>query len=192
MDLPADVRDLIDQLLAAERDAERLVTGLSEQEGTRRPAPAQWSVAECLEHLASGNRVYLEAMREPAQRARAQGRWRQRAAKPGIAGALFVHMMEPPPRWWTRLKAPRTIQPRAAIPLADAYANFMASQAAGRDFFTTNADLDLATIHFPNPFVRGIRFSLATALHVMAAHDRRHLLQAWGVRRALGLKDSNA
>jgi hypothetical protein len=32
--------------------------------------------------------------------------------------------------------------------------------------------------------VRGIRFSLATGLHVIAAHDRRHLLQAWQVRRA--------
>ena len=35
-----------------------------------------------------------------------------------------------------------------------------------------------------NPFIRGIRFSLATGLHVIAAHERRHLWQAWNVCRA--------
>jgi hypothetical protein len=34
-------------------------------------------------------------------------------------------------------------------------------------------------------FIRGIRFRLATGLHVTAAHDRRHLWQAWNVRNAL-------
>jgi hypothetical protein len=63
----------------------------------------------------------------------------------------------------------------------------MASQMQVREFFTANADLDLARIRFPNPFVPGIRFSLATGLHVIAAHDRRHLQQAWHVRRALEL-----
>lgn len=40
-------------------------------------------------------------------------------------------------------------------------------------------------LRIPHPFVRGIRFSLATGLHVIAAHERRHLWQAWRVRRAL-------
>jgi hypothetical protein len=38
---------------------------------------------------------------------------------------------------------------------------------------------------FPNPFIRGVRFSLATGLHVLEAHERRHLWQAWNVRRAM-------
>jgi hypothetical protein len=43
---------------------------------------------------------------------------------------------------------------------------------------------DLAGVGFPNPFVPGVRFSLATGLHVIAAHERRHLWQAWRVRQA--------
>ena len=34
------------------------------------------------------------------------------------------------------------------------------------------------------PVKGGLRFSLATGLHVLAAHERRHLWQAWNVRRA--------
>ena len=180
-----DIRDVLHQLIAADRDAEALVAGLSEEQGTRRLAPTSWSIAECLDHLATANRVYVQAMREPAQRARVRGLLRARPAKPGLFGDLFVASLEPPPRWWSKSRAPRKIRPRMSPPLADAFAAFMTSQHDAREFFTENADLDLASIRFPNPFVHGIRLSLATGLHVIAAHDRRHLLQAWGVRRAL-------
>jgi hypothetical protein len=39
-------------------------------------------------------------------------------------------------------------------------------------------------VRFPNPFIRGVRFSLATGLHVIASHERRHLWQVWRVRQA--------
>ena len=183
--VPADIAALQDQFDAAERDAEALVAGLSEEQGVWRVEAGSWSVAECLDHLATGNRVYLRAMQEPANHARMSGRRRRRPARPGWVGRLFVVTFEPPPRWWSTLKAPRSIRPRASPPLADAFAGFVASQADLRAFLRAHADLDLAGIRFPNPFVPGIRFSLATGLHVLAAHERRHLWQAWRVRRAL-------
>lgn len=183
--LPADLLNLRDQLDSVERDAEALVTGLTEEQGTWRPAAESWSIAECLDHLATGNRAYLRAMQEPADRARADGRHRHRPAKPGLVGRLFVHTFEPPPKWWSRMKAPRSIRPRSALTLAETIAGFMASHGDLRAFLGANSDLDLAGIRFPNPFVRTIRFSLATGLHVLAAHERRHLWQARQVRRRL-------
>ena len=53
-----------------------------------------------------------------------------------------------------------------------------------RAFLQRFSNVDLARIRFPNPFIPGLRFSLATGVHVIAAHDRRHLWQAWNVRRA--------
>ena len=53
-----------------------------------------------------------------------------------------------------------------------------------REFLRRYAEIDLAGVRFPNPFIRGVRFSLATGLHVIAAHERRHLWQAWRVRQA--------
>jgi hypothetical protein len=50
-------------------------------------------------------------------------------------------------------------------------------------FLREHEGFDLAGIRFPNPFIRGVRFSLATGLHVIAAHERRHLWPAWRVRR---------
>ena len=153
--VPADIRELQDAFAAAERDAEALVAGLTEAEGSRRLAAGSWSVAECLSHLATGNSVYLRAMLDPADRARRQGRSRRRPAKPGFVGRLFVARLEPPPRWWSRMTAPRRIRPPAAVPpLAETFASFMAAQTGFRAFLRANHDLDLATIRFPNPFIR--------------------------------------
>ena len=176
----------LDEALAAnEREAQTLVAGLTEAQGGWRPAPGSWSIAECLDHLATANRVYLDAMTPPAARALSEGRRRRRPALPGVMGRWFIGSLEPPAKPLYRRKAPRLIVPRDAPPLADAVAAFLASHDPVRGFLRRYADIDLAGVRFPNPFVRGVRFSLATGLHVIAAHERRHLWQAWRIRRGM-------
>jgi hypothetical protein len=180
----ADIQALEDAFDATERDARTLIAGLTEDLGAWRPDSGSWSVAECLDHLATANRVYLHAMRPAAERALAQGRIRRRPARPGLIGGWFVGTLEPPARPLFKSKAPRSIRPRRSPALADAAAQFLASQDEVRTFLRTYADIELAGVRFPNPFIPGVRFSLATGLHVIAAHERRHLWQAWRMRQA--------
>jgi len=179
---PAEVLALEEALNAAERDARALVAGLTEEQGAWRAEPGSWSVAECLDHLAVANRVYLRAMQPAAERAVAEGRRRRRPARPGLIGGWFVRSMEPPVK--TKGKAPKKIRPRTSPALADAFDQFLASQEEVRTFLRRYADIDLAGVRFPNPFIPGVRFSLATGLHVIPAHERRHLWQASNVRQA--------
>jgi hypothetical protein len=181
---PEDIAWLDAAYDAAAVDARTLIAGLGEGAGTWRAAPESWSVAECLDHLATGNRVYLEAMRPAAERAAAEGRRRRGPARPGLIGGWFARSLEPPARPWFKSKAPRKIRPRVSPPLADAAMQFLASQEEVRAFLHRFAAIDLAGVTFPNPFLRGVRFSLATGLHVLASHQRRHLWQAWNVRGA--------
>ena len=76
MDLALDIKDLQNQLDAAERDARALVADFAEAQGGWHAETSSWSVAQCLDHLATTNWVYLQAMKEPAIRAREQGRFR--------------------------------------------------------------------------------------------------------------------
>jgi len=181
---PADILALEEALNAAERDARALVTGLTEEQGAWRVKAGSWSVAECLDHLATANRVYLQAMQPPGDRALGHGRRRRGRAQPGLIGRWFVRTLEPPVKTRFKTKAPRSIRPRASPALADAVSQFLASQGEVRAFLRRYAEIDLAGVRFPNPFIRGVRFSLATGLHVIAAHERRHLWQAWRVRQA--------
>lgn len=181
---PPDIVMLEESYDAAEREARAILDGLSEELGTWRADASSWSVAECLDHLATGNRVYLRAMQPAADRALAAGRRRRRPAQPGLIGGWFVRTLEPPVNPRFKMKAPRIIRPQVGPSLGDAAARFLASQDEVRAFLRRYAEIDLAGVHFPNPFVRGIRFSLATGLHVIAAHERRHLWQARRVREA--------
>ncbi|MFN8060387.1 MAG: DinB family protein [Vicinamibacterales bacterium] len=176
-----DVLALDVAFLEIERDARAIVDGVREAEGTWRAAPASWTVAECLDHLAVGNRVYLDAMRPAAARARTRGRLRRGPARPGLVGGWFVRWLEPPVTRRRTIAAPAKIRPRLGPTLASAAQDFIASHDAVRGFLREYAHLDLASVRFPNPFIRGVRFSLATGLHVIAAHERRHLWQARNV-----------
>jgi hypothetical protein len=129
-------------------------------------------------------------MQPSADRAIAEGRRRRGSAKPGLIGGWFVRSLEPPVK--ARGKAPQSIRPRPAPALADAIDQFLASQEEVRTFLRKYADIDLAGVRFPNPFIRGVRFSLATGLHVIAAHERRHLWQASRVRQASAEAGVNA
>lgn len=179
-----DIAALEDALDAAEQEARHLVAGLSEKAGSWRRDDRSWSVAECLDHLATANGVYVRAMRPAAEHALARGRRRRRPAEPGLIGGWFVRYLEPPIKPRLKSKAPKSIRPRTSPPLHDATRQFMTSQAEVREFLRTYSDVDLAGVRFPNPFVAGVRFSLATGLHVILAHERRHLWQAARVREA--------
>jgi hypothetical protein len=181
---PPDIQALEEAYEAAERDARSLVDGLPEALGTWRADPESWSVAECLDHLATANRVYLAAMQPSAEQALTSGRRRRGPAQPGVIGGWFVRSLEPPAKPGRKMKSPRKIVPRKGPALADASSAFLASQADVRRFLHNYADIDLAGVRFPNPFIVGLRFSLATGLHVIASHERRHLWQGWNVRRA--------
>ena len=181
---PADIKALDEGLEALERETQTVAEGLTEVTGGWRPREGSWSVAECLDHLATSNRVYLVVMREAAARARQKGRMRRGPATPGFFGGLFVRSLEPPPSRLSKVQAPKKIRPRTAPPFSDALSAFVDTQREVRAFLRENADLDLAGVGFVNPFIPGVRFSLATGLHVIVAHQKRHLWQARNVREA--------
>lgn len=178
------ISNLNNQLDAAERDARLLAGDLAEELGRWRAEAGSWSVAQCLDDLARANRTYLRAMEGPAIRAREEGRFSRGSAIAGFVGRWFVRKMEPPVKASFKMRAPRSIKPNAAPLLASSLTSFTNTQDEVREFLCAYADLDLAQIRFPNPFIPGIRFSVATGLHIITAHERRHLWQAWRVRRA--------
>jgi hypothetical protein len=117
-------------------------------------------------------------MRPSAERALAAGRTRRAPARPGLIGGWFVWTFEPPVTRLFKLKAPGKIRPRPSPPLSGAPVAFFDAHGDVRAFLKEFSGIDLAGVRFANPFVAGVRFSLATGLHVLAAHDRRHLWQA--------------
>jgi len=181
--LTEDLRVLEVTLAGLAEEARALASGLGELEQWRK-SPGSWNVPECLDHLAITNRIYLDAMRPAALAAEKAGRTRRGPAEPGLLGRMFVKAMEPPSRPYFKAKAPATVRPASGCTLTEALGRFELAHSEVRAFLDRYREVDLRGTRFPNPFVRGIHFSLATGLHVILAHEKRHLWQGWQVRRA--------
>lgn len=183
-DLPPDLQEIDEHLHAADGEARTLVVDLDDEQANWQPdGGAGWSVAQCLDHLAVANRVYVDAIDPAVLDARARGRLRRGPVQPGVFAAMFIRSLEPPVR--RRTRNPRIITPASALPIGEALSRFLRSQDAVRRVLASAADLDLA-VRFANPFVPGLRFRVHAGFLVIAAHDRRHLWQLRRVRAAPG------
>jgi hypothetical protein len=171
------------ELRAASADARALVDGLGTADGVRRPAPDQWSVADCLAHLAATTRVYLPVLDAAIAKGRAAGRTSAAPFRPGLVSRWIVRGMDAPPR--RTFRAPRAIVPPAGVTLAAALADFEATQAELRARVAASRGLDLGAIRLRSPLAPLLSLRLGTAFGLLAAHQRRHLWQGWRVREAL-------
>ena len=179
--LPPDIQEILRALDDSDRRAEALVRDLDEERFNWRPDERSWSVAQCLDHLNVAGLAYLAPMRAALERAGRKG-GRRGAIRPGFLSRWFVATLEPPPK--RRLPAPKKIVPAARKGRDEVIGEWRRIQAEVKDLLRAGAEQDLNGIRFVNPFFSLIRFSVGTGFQVIAAHERRHLWQAWRVRQA--------
>jgi hypothetical protein len=178
---PEAVRPLAAAFLAGTAEADTLASHLNRQELYWRPAADSWSIGECLHHLAVTNETYTRRIGRVLATARPQP-----AKSPltyGLFGNWFIRFMEPPVR--RKVRAPAVFLPPPEDPEFDPLSAFHESQDRLLDLLVRAADYDLQKIKVRSPASRLIRFNLAAAFAILAAHERRHL---WQARNALEQK----
>jgi len=173
--------DLLKQWDDIERDAADLLGGLTDAQLNWKPEPAAWSIAQCVDHLNVADRVYLAAMRKGAAAAAAAAHPDQ-TIRPGWFARWFLKQLEPPVK--RRMPAPSLIAPARAKTVREVQEEFEEKVKAARAFFSDCAAVDWNRTRFPNPFIKGLRFTLAAGAAIMCAHNRRHLRQARNVKEA--------
>lgn len=185
-EIPADIATLLRDLEQSDEEAKALVAGLTDAQCVWQPNGGRaWSVAQCLDHLTKGNTTYHAAMTEGLAAARKRGApARSGPIEPGFFARWFIATLEPPPR--RRLPAPSKIIPTLVTSREEMLAAFLRSQAEVRRMLVDVARLDLNRIRFQNPFLPLVKVTLGAGFLILAAHDRRHLLQARRVTEAAG------
>ena len=163
------------------KDADALVTPLSDEQFTWYPGPDRWSIAQCLEHLNATARTYLAHLDEGIADAIRRGLYGEGPFTYAWMGRAMVALAEPPGR--LRTKAPAGLQPGAQRRRAEIMAAFRAYQVQFVDRLRQANGLDLGRARVRTPVVPWLRMSLGSGFAVMAAHERRHLAQA---RRVAG------
>ena len=177
--LHAELSEYRRQLRDARADAEKLVDGLTDAQFNWSPAPGRWSIAECLDHLNNGWRVLPKLDHKIAKASELGVRGEGPYSHPFL-GRLYVRFVEPPPK--IRVRAPKAYVPKADQPLADVAPRFLELQDEIIRRVIAADGLDLGGIRMSSPITRRFKMSLGQWFAFLAAHERRHLWQAWQVR----------
>lgn len=182
--LPQDLQRILDEIDAADREGAAIAGRVSDEElGWKPDEGRRWSIAECLDHLATINAVYSAAVRTGVEQARTSGLTRKGPAVPGFFGRKFVASMEPPVKM--KLRAPEKALPKPLRGRDEIMRAYHAAHEEIRRLIADSAAIDANRATFRNPFLPLIRVRVSTGLHVMTAHDRRHLWQAEGVEKEI-------
>lgn len=138
-----------------------------------------WSVGQCVAHLTLTNRDYVRAI--DAAAATARPRADRAPGIPNRLGRWFIGALEPPVK--LRVKAPHNLQPASALDPVAVGREFDASVAELRAALDRAWGVELSRVRFRNPIAFGLpTFNLAAGFLIMAAHMRRHTVQANAVR----------
>lgn len=178
-----DLEHLSLQFAEAEARMHRLAESASEQEWGTRPANGGWSIDECVSHLTLTNQRYVPILAEASDAAPAFDTETPPHLHRDLAGRLLSWMMEPPVRF--KLPTRPEFMPQDPVSRGRTVAAFDASQAAIQQQIRAMDGLDITTIRVTSPFNASLRYSAYSALHILAAHERRHLWQAERVREQL-------
>jgi hypothetical protein len=182
--LPDDLAALNRQLDAIDGQARKLVADLCETRFNWQPDEGRsWSVGQCIQHLAQTNHVYVDAIRMAVGKARASGK-PNRPIVPGFLARRFIGVLEPPVR--VRVKTNAKATPPSAVRKDEGLEAFLRSEDEVRRLIAECAAFDPNAARFPNPFLRGLNWTIGSGLYIIAAHDRRHLWQAEQVRQRPG------
>jgi hypothetical protein len=175
---------LSQELQDIRKRTEQLVNNLSADELARRPDPAKWSIAECISHLnltAATIQPKIDSAIKQGKENKIVG---QGPFKSGLAGSLVLWIAEPPPKF--KIKAPKKILPPASIgDPSQVIGEFMRIQDEWARLAREADGLNLDKIKVSVDF-RGLPpIRLGAMIPWMMAHQRRHLLQAEGVKQQI-------
>jgi hypothetical protein len=167
-----------------ERDARAVGQGLSRIQFNWRPATGQWSVADCLGHLNIMGSEQLAVIDAGIREARAQGWFAPGPFAVGFLAGRLIRSTEPPVR--RRRRAEEHFVPASdqSTDIVVPAITDLQEQLVGRVRLANG--LDLARVRVRVPGHRMLRLTLLELLMYFAAHERRHLAQAWQVRRTPG------
>jgi hypothetical protein len=164
------------EFVSAQDRLHRLAQSIPEAAWNRRPDPAQWSIAECVEHLNLTALAYLPLLRTALDQARRLSGSAPSRYHRDPMGWILWRTQGPPVR--RRLKTIPRFTPGSKRPHTELIAEFERLQAAQISCVRAADGLRLGQVWIRSPFNSRIRYNIYSCLTILPRHQHRHLWQA--------------
>jgi hypothetical protein len=182
-----DLTVLAADFQGASRRLDALEQALASEQWARRPLEQGWSAIECIQHLNLTAAATLPRVREGIGRAsRLEEPVRARFRR-DVFGWLLWRGLRQPGRFKTKT-APSFV-PDATRPVPEIIGLFRRLQDEHLGCVRDSDGLPIDRVRIASPFNERIRYSVYSALTILAVHQHRHL---WQAERASGFRPQAA
>lgn len=148
----------------------------------QRPAPDEWSVAECIAHLNLSSAAMLPRMRTAFGEAKRLPPIGDRAYEGALFGRILARVVGPVPTVLGfrlgRAKTGKPFVPGSELPRAQVVAEFRRWLAEELALVWSVEGLAVDQVSLESPFVAGARYDGYSSLWILVRHEMRHLVQA--------------
>jgi len=168
------------ELEALSRQAQEVTHGLTEEQFNWRPFANRWSIAECLAHLNLQGSELLPTLDKAINQARNRSLFSWGPFKVSWLGRWFIKGTEPPVRW--RRRSPERQVPPQGQSINVVLPGLLDLHRRISDLMNGANGMDLSKIKVAPPGGPLISLNLLEMFMYLAAHERRHIDQAWQVR----------
>jgi hypothetical protein len=166
---------LIEELKAVSANAQETFGALSAAQLNWKPAPEEWSVAQCFDHLIVTNRRFFPVLEQAARGRYAGSLWERVSPFSGIFGRIVVSTLKNQSR---KFKAPATIQPSSSSIDAAVLGRFVEHQGELIEHMRAVEGVNLKGLKVTSPIAAFMTYSIFDALRIVVAHEQRHFAQA--------------
>jgi DinB superfamily len=176
-DSPNFIATIVSEAEKNNATANDLVRGLTEEQLNWKPDAKQWSIAQCLEHLAVTSRQFNGYFKQLIESARLK--WPTNGAipyRPSLVGGWLIKQVVP--ETTRAFPAPKVFRPSDSSSIHDALGMFLKQQEEFVRFVRQSEGIDYNRSRLRSPVTPLMRYSLADAFVVTIVHGYRHLAQA--------------
>ncbi|MFY9619021.1 MAG: DinB family protein [Pyrinomonadaceae bacterium] len=176
-DSPNFIATIVSEAEKNNATANDLARGLTEAQLNWKPDATQWSIAQCLEHLAVTSKQFNGYFKQLIESARLK--WPTNGAipyRPSLVGGWLIKQVVP--ETTRKVSAPKIFKPSDSSLIEDALALFLKQQEEFVRFVRESEGVDYNRARLRSPVTPLMRYSLADAFVVTIVHGYRHLAQA--------------
>ncbi len=184
------ISEVVDDLGEVTEAARAAFGGLSGEQLNWKPAPESWSIAQCLDHLITINRLYFPLLESMAAGPVDPTLWERISPLSGFLGGALIKALRPdnPRKSKTSGKAEPS-QSEISVGILDRFADHQAELIA--HFRRIHPDIDRERTIVTSPLMGWVTYSLEDCLTIIVVHEKRHLGQAQRVMEAEGFPGSS-
>lgn len=175
---------MLEELAAVAREAREVFGGLSAAQLNWKPAPEQWSVGQCFDHLIVTNRTFFPDMEKVAAGTYRSSLWGRVSPLSGFFGRYILGALDP--TQGRKIKAPRAFLPASSDVDGEVIGRFVGNLSEVAAHMRATEGVDLGRTIVTSPAMALVTYSLLDVYRIFVAHARGHFEQARRVTRTAG------